>query len=147
MLAVAHMQNPKSRRLKAQKAVPRHSGFSLVPFSTVVSLGAHLGRGGDVLEVCLVSYPKGCKSSRWSGWQWKVKLSELVTHVLQEGQVEPLCVMVKLRTIFINLTVCWLAGRWKPLFLPYAPTIPHGRGRAACRRGWGEDPCPVLTCS
>lgn len=56
--------------------------------------------GGDFLEACLVSYPKGRKSSRRSGWQWKVKLSELVTHVLQEGHVEPLCVMAKLSTIF-----------------------------------------------
>lgn len=40
-----------------------------------------------------------------------MKFSELVTHVPQEGQVEPLCVMVKLRGIFINLTACWLAGR------------------------------------
>lgn len=67
--------------------------------------------GGNFLEVCLVSHPKGCKSSRRSGWQWKVKLGELMTHVLQEGQVEPLCVTVKLSMIFIKLTACWLAGR------------------------------------
>jgi len=69
------------------------------------------GKRGDVLEACLVSSAKGCESSRRSGWQWKAELGELVTHVLQEGRVEPVCVMVKLSLIFINLTACWLAGR------------------------------------
>lgn len=60
--------------------------------------------------MCLVSYPKGGKSRRQSAWQWKVKLDERVTHVLQEGQVEPLCTTVKLSMIFVNLTACWQAG-------------------------------------
>lgn len=60
--------------------------------------------------MCLVSYPKGCKSSQQSAWQWKAKLGERVTHVLQEGQVEPLCITVKLSMIFVNLTACWRAG-------------------------------------
>lgn len=80
-------------------------------FSTTVSLRSVFGKRGYFLEACLISYPKGCKSSRRSGWQRKVQLVELVTHVLQEGQVEPLRVTVKLGVVFIKLTACRLAGR------------------------------------
>lgn len=92
------------RRVAASWVFPGAVLCCRLPWST-------FGKRGDFLEACLISYPKRCKSSRRSGWQWKVKLGELMTHVLQEGQVEPLCVMVKLSVIFINLTACWLAGR------------------------------------
>lgn len=92
------------RRVAASRVFPGAVLRCRLPWST-------FGKRGDFLEVCLISYPKRCKSSRRSGWQWKVELGELMTHVLQEGQVEPLCVMVKLSVIFINLTACWLAGR------------------------------------
>lgn len=67
-------------------------------------------RGGTSWKRCLFSHPKGGKSSRQSAWQEQAKLGEHVTHVLQEGQVEPLCTTVQLSVISVNLTACWRAG-------------------------------------
>lgn len=58
----------------------------------------------------------------------EAKLGERVTHVLQEGQVEPLCTTVKLSMIFVNLKACWkLKSPGFPLF-SNDPSQMRGRG-------------------
>lgn len=91
-------------------------------------LQSTFGKRGDFSEAWLVSCPKGGKSSRQSGWQWEAKLGESVTLVLQEGQVRPLCTMLKLSMIFVNLTACW---KLKPPVFPLFcddPSQTRGRG-------------------
>lgn len=58
----------------------------------------------------------------------EARLGEPVTHVLQEGQVEPLCTTVELSMIFVNLTACW---KLKPPVFPLFsndPSQTRGRG-------------------
>lgn len=117
MLAGAQAQSPNPHQLKMQGDVLWRSGFS----------PEHIWEEGDFLEVCLVSYPKGCKSSRQSAWQQKVKPGERVTHVLQAGQVEPLCTTVELSMIFVNLTACW---KLKPRFPLFCNDPSQTRGRS-----------------
>lgn len=87
---------------------------------------ARLGRGGTSWKCVLFPVQRDVKVAEWLAVE--AKRGERVTHVLQEGQVEPLCTTVKLSMISVNLTACW---KLKPPLFPLFsndPSQTRGRG-------------------